>query len=376
MRLGILSDFAEEGWPSMDLCAEMLSYHLREDFETRLALVDVRPAFRPRLQRLPWLGQKSAAFNADRLLNRLWDYPRHARRRRADADVFHVVDHSYAQLVLELPANRTGLYCHDLDTFRCLLAPSEEPRPRWFRAMARRILNGFQKAAVVFHSTAFVREQIVRHQLLDPAKLIQAPLGFAPEFRPDPPGDARAENILTSLGDRPYVLHVGSCIPRKRLDVLLKVLARLRADRPDLRLVKVSGAWSPDERHLIGNLGLTDNITYVSGISRRALACLYRGAALVMMPSEAEGFGIPVLEALACGTRVLASDLAVFREVAGPAARYVPVGDVEAFTEAARAWLAEPDSADARKQRTAQAERFSWRRHAEIIGDAYLRLRA
>src|SRR5206468_3095008 len=112
---------------------------------------EVRPPFRNRLRRLA--GASGVARNADRLLNRMWDYPRYARGRVCDFDLFHVCDHSYSQLVHRLPAARTGVYCHDLDTFRCLLEPAAEPRPRWFRAMARHILRGMQKAAVVFYST-------------------------------------------------------------------------------------------------------------------------------------------------------------------------------------------------------------------------------
>jgi glycosyltransferase involved in cell wall biosynthesis len=373
-RLGFLRDFAEEHWPSMDLCGEMLFEHLQRDYRDRLTLVDLRPPFRRRWQRLPWVGRRRAAFNTDRLLNRLWDYPRHVHRHRSDADVFHLVDHSYAQILAELPAGRAGLYCHDLDTFRCLLTPREEPRPRWFRAMARRILNGFQRAAVVFHSTETVREQIVRHQLIDPAKLIQAPLGFAPEFRPDPPADAAAEAILQPIGGHPYVLHVGSCIPRKRIDVLLKLFARLRDRMRDLRLIKVGGEWTAEHRQLIERHQFADAVIHVSGIPRTTLAQLYRRAALVLMPSDAEGFGIPVLEALACGARVLASDLPVFRGVAGSAARYAPAGDVEAFVQAAAMWLQEGDQPGDTAARVTQANLFSWQRHAQIIGDAYLRL--
>jgi glycosyltransferase involved in cell wall biosynthesis len=372
-RLAILRDFTEEGWPSMDLCAEMLTEHLRRDFRDRLTPVEICPPFRRRLQRLPWLGRRRAAVNADRLLNRLWDYPRFARRRRADAEVFHVVDHSYSQLLEELPTERTGVYCHDLDTFRCVLTPADEPRPRWFRAMARRVLAGFRKAAIVFHSTETVREQIVRHRLIDPARLVHAPLGFAEEFRPDPTPDAMAQTILEPISGRPYLLHVGSCIPRKRIDVLLNMFARLRAEMPELRLVKVSGDWMPEHQEIIARRGLMDGITRVAGISRKTLACLYRNAALVLMPSEAEGFGIPVIEALACGARVLASDIRVFRDVAGAAARFAPVGDAEAFAAAAKNWLGESESGAALAQRIAQAGRFSWKRHAQIIGDAYLR---
>src|SRR5262249_48681405 len=154
-------------------------------------------------------------------------------------DLFHVVDHSYAQLLHGLPAERSGVFCHDLDTFRCLLQPEQEPRPRWFRLATRHILRGLQKAAVVFHTTTAVRREIERRGLLAPARLVQAPPGVAPEFTPEPTHPDSAADFLAVLGDAPFLLHVGRCVPRKRLDVLLDVFAAVRAHYPELRLVQV-----------------------------------------------------------------------------------------------------------------------------------------
>jgi glycosyltransferase involved in cell wall biosynthesis len=371
-RLALLGDFREEGWPSMDLCAEMLARHLRQDQAQRLTLVEGCPPFRARLQRLPLFGRRRAARNGDRLLNRLWDYPRHARRLHAGADLFHVVDHSYAQLLHALPAGTAGVYCHDLDTFRCVLEPAAEPRPRWFRVMARHILAGLQKAAVVFHSTAAVRAEIERHGLVNPSRLVHAPLGVAPEFRPTGPPHPDTLSLPSQLGGRPYVLHVGSNIPRKRIDVLLAVFARMHERLPDLCLVKVGGEWNATQRELVERQRLTDAVVCLAGVERATLAHLYRNASLVLMPSEAEGFGLPVLEALACGAAVLASDLPVFREVARDAAFYAPVGNVEAWTEIGLELLRNPVRAGSVSARVAQAAQFSWQRHAEIIADAYL----
>src|SRR5205823_1258570 len=223
-------------------------------------------------------------------------------------DLFHVVDHSYAQLVHTLPPERTGVYCHDLDAFRCLLEPSREPRPRWFRAIARRILHGLQKAAIVFHSTLAIRRQMERFGLIDPQRLVHAPYGISPEFTED-----SSEHDESPAS--PFLLHVGSCIPRKRMDVLLNVFAEARNDYPELRLVKVGGPWLPEQREQIDRLGIAAAITQLTGVSRDTIARLYRQAALVLIPSEAEGFGLPVIEALACGSVVVASVLAVLREV-------------------------------------------------------------
>ena len=192
------------------------------------------PPFRKRFSRIPWLGRRRAAFNADRLLNRLWDYPRRLRNRAAEFDLFHVCDHSYAQLVHALPAERTGVYCHDLDAFRCLLEPARERRPRWFCAAARHVLRGLQKAALVFYSTGWVRERIDAHGLIDPGRLVHAPPGVSPEFTACPEELDQAAPFPAPEG-RPFLLHVGSCIPRKRIDVLLSVFARMRRAVPGSR---------------------------------------------------------------------------------------------------------------------------------------------
>ena len=167
----------------------------------------VCPPFRRLLTHLPVAGRRQAAFNVDRLINRFIHFPRHAHRRTPRFDLFHVVDHTYAQLVHALPRDRVGVYCHDIDAFLCLIDPARYPRPRWFRALARRILTGLQKAAVVFHSTGSVREQITRHGLIDPGKLVHAPYGVAAEFtpparrprsRPGSPGSAAGRGCYTS----------------------------------------------------------------------------------------------------------------------------------------------------------------------------------
>jgi glycosyltransferase involved in cell wall biosynthesis len=373
-RLAVVRDYPEEGWPSMDLAGEMLLQELGGGIAGPLQAREICPPFRRRAGRLPLLGPHPMAFNADRLVNRFWDYPRHLWRRRGDYDLFHVVDHSYAHLVHDLPARRTGVYCHDLDTFRCLLEPHRDPRPRWFRALVRRALAGLQRAAVVFHSTQIVRREIERHRLVDPAHLVCAPYGVSPEFTPDAADPEPLPAPVAALAGAPFLLHVGSCIPRKRIDVLLDVFAAVRRQVPGLRLVKVGCDWSRAQRERIDRLGLAADIVPLHGLSRCEIAALYRAAAVVLLPSEAEGFGLPVIEALACGGRVIASDLPVLHEVGGAAAVYCPVGDVAAWAEAVSRLVTDPAAAPERAARLAQASRYTWASHARVIVEAYRRL--
>ena len=118
LRVAIIADYLEEGWPSMDLVADMLMEHLASEHAGAVDATLVRPPMRRRASRL-FAGARSF----DRVLARFFDYPRALRRSAARFDVYHVVDHSYAHLVHALPAERTLVTCHDLDTFRSILEP-------------------------------------------------------------------------------------------------------------------------------------------------------------------------------------------------------------------------------------------------------------
>lgn len=374
-KLGVIFDYPEEGWHSMDLCAQMLVQSLKIEYNEQIETVPICSPFNCRLQRLPFLKSKHCAFNADRLINRFWDYPRYLKRQAKQFDLFHVSDHTYAQLVHVLPPERTGVFCHDIDAFRSLVEPQQEPRPGWYKAMSRRILEGLQKAAVVFYSTEVVRNQIEHYKLVDPSKLLQVPYGISQEFNYISKGSASLDEIVfQKIADKPFILHVGSCIPRKRIDILLEVFAGLRESNPDLQLVKVSGEWTQDQQQQIERLNLGTAIVHLHNLERTEIATLYRHASLVLITSEAEGFGLPLIEAIACGTIVVASDIPVLQEVGGTAAVYCSISDIPTWVNTANNLLKNPDTAPSLNLRLAQAKKYSWSTHAQIIAQTYLQL--
>jgi glycosyltransferase involved in cell wall biosynthesis len=366
LRLSIVRDFRAEGWHSMDLCADELLAHLPQG----ITATDVAPAFRSVLGRLP--VSKGVGFNADRLLNRHLLLPKAVRRAAREADFVHVVDHSYAHLVNSVPDGRAGVYCHDLDAFRCILAPELEPRPLWFRRLAGRTLRGLNRAAVVFYNSAAVGRSLSEAGIVRPERLVHAPLGVADEFGPRPERPVE----LPGLPGEPFLLHVGSNIPRKRLDVLLDVFAGVRARIPGIRLVQVGGPWPAPLAERVEALGIGPSVTQLRGLTREQLAELYRRASAVLVTSEAEGFGLPVIEAMACGAVVVASDIPTLREAGGGGAIYCAVADVPGWVETVSGVLDSPEAAPAREVRAAQAARFTWAEHARIIGETYLRLAA
>ncbi len=345
----------------MDLVAHQLARHLPSagDF----APVTLRAPTTWRFVRVPGFASVPRVRTFDRLINRYRDYPRWLARHRDGIDVFHVIDHSYAHLVDVLPAGGTVVTCHDLDAFRPVLWPADEPRPRWFRALVERTLDGLRRAGRVACVSEAVRSELVAAGVVDASRARVVPNGVDAGMQPDPrrSADAAAGRLLGPA--RPAdILHVGSTIGRKRLDILLRAFAAIRAVRPEARLIRVGGL-APEQRALASMLGVDGAVVELPFVDRPVLAAIYRRSALVMLPSDREGFGLPVAEALACGTPVVASDIPSLRETGGAAAVYAPRGDAAAFARAALALLEGP-AGDRRQLGLQHAARFTWRRHA------------
>jgi glycosyltransferase involved in cell wall biosynthesis len=360
----------------MKLVGEMLCEHLQRDYANSFAATRLSPPLRRRFTRIRANGH---FFNADRLLNRFWDYQRWLQGRIEGFDLFHLVDHSYSQLLHHLPPDRTIVTCHDLDTFRCLLEPEIEPRSIPFRRMMTHVLNGFRQAALVVCDSVATRDELLAHELIAPERLRVIPLGVHPACtsEPDSAADVQATLLLgSSPAEAINLLHVGSTIKRKRIDVLLEVFAGVRREFPEARLIRVGGPFTADQLELVKRFKLQRAINVLPHLDRNVLAAIYRRAALVLLPSEREGFGLPVVEAMACGTPVMASDLPVLREVGGVAASYAPVADVSAWTESIGRLLCERDQQPEKwlGRRVAgkdQAAKFSWAEYTQKMIGVY-----
>ena len=181
------------------------------------------------------------------------------------------------------------------------------------------------------------------------------------------------------LGPRHFVelLHVGSTIPRKRIDVLLDVFAGLRAARPDLRLTRVGGPFTAEQRVRARDIGVLDAIHVLPFVDRATLGAVYRRSALALLTSDREGFGLPIVEALACGTPVVASDIPVLREVGSGAVTYCQVGVAGDWVDTILRLLRERETNAAawqarRAAGLARASDFSWSRYTEDVVARYL----
>ena len=178
----------------------------------------------------------------------------------------------------------------------------------------------------------------------------------------------------------PLLLYVGTEAPRKRVDALIHVLARLRhGSFPNAVLLKVGaasdGARREELRALAGALDVASGIRWLDRVSEQELVWLYNLALIYVSAAEREGFGLPLLEAMASGCPVVATDLPSHQEIVGRTGDLAPVGDEAAIERAVTTLLRESDRRETLAALAIErAALFTWRRTAETVATVYARL--
>ena len=196
-----------------------------------------------------------------------------------------------------------------------------------------------------------------------PDRIAVVPLGVGPEFFPEPPPVQEAVRARLAAGREGLILFCGSLEPRKDMPTLLRAFARVPAGRDRYRLVLAGGGGraSGEIASLVSRLGLDDAVALEGYLEVAQLRALYSAATLFVLPSRYEGFGLPVLEAMACGAPVIATNASSLPEVVGDAGLLVPPGDPGVLSEAMARVLQDPAlAADLRRRGFDRAKRFTW----------------
>jgi glycosyltransferase involved in cell wall biosynthesis len=193
-------------------------------------------------------------------------------------------------------------------------------------------------------------------------------LAVNPAFRPIP-DRAAITNVCRRFGLTPgnFILSVGVLEPRKNLPVLLRAYRRLRDEgfAHSLAIVGKRGWMFSSILAAVEALHLEDHVVFTDHLSDTDLPYVYNGAAVFVYPSIYEGFGLPALEALACGTPVVTSDVSSLPEIVGQAGLLVPPSDAGVLFDALKRILSEPElAASLAQQGTERAAQFSWQRTA------------
>ncbi|MEZ5988246.1 MAG: glycosyltransferase family 1 protein [Planctomycetota bacterium] len=245
---------------------------------------------------------------------------------------------------------------------------------RYARRITRRVVR---QADAILTVSRFSRDDIVERFGADPAKVRIVPNGIHPLFHADAPAADVERARREHAGGRPYLFAIGSALRRKNTDVLFPLLRRL-ADLGHDEVLVVSGLEGralEDRRRVARQVGVEDRVAFVGYLDWAELRALMTGAELCVYPSLAEGWGIPVVEALACGTPVATSDRTAMPEAGGDLARYFDPEKLDSIVAACDEALRGRDRF-ARDAARAHARAYSWRRCAEDTLAVYSELLA
>jgi glycosyltransferase involved in cell wall biosynthesis len=277
-------------------------------------------------------------------------------------DVNHITDHSYGLLALFLDANKTVVTCHDLIPLEYNKQSSALGKIRfWLNILA------MKKAKNIVAVSESTKKAILKY-LDHKGKITVIYNGVDSTFRPLSIEKKKMIRSDLKIGQKEkLLLHVGSSYPVKNVMIILRVLLRLK----DYRLIKI-GALNKDDIAFIKKNGLEKRIVNFKNIDTERLNGIYNIADIFIFPSFAEGFGLPVLEAMSCGVPVICSNTSSLPEVGGTAASYFDPNDEDEILEL----IKEIDShEELRKDMInngfAQIEKFSWDKHASKLLQLY-----
>ncbi len=352
IKIILLRDLPSERWFSMDRYAESLA----------AALQSVAPECYQISMPLPPDQWRSTY---GQLVGRLLRYPLWARSLRAD--LFHIVDHSYAHLLLALDPVRTIVTVHDLAPLHFRGKRLGLSTLAWNAAW-----RGLQRAQHVIVDSQFIARELQTVLRLPPECVHHVPLAVSEQFAPMPASAVAALRAQYLGGADFLVLHVGSTQPRKNLPTLLMAVAQLRARRLRVRLLQIGGQPTATLRRLIEQAQLGEHVTFAGAVPEELLPAYYNAADLFIFPSLYEGFGLPILEAMACGTPVVASNATSLPAVVGEAGLLVEPLNTDALAEQIACLLHDESLLhDLRERGLQRARSFTWERSAQAAMSAY-----
>lgn len=310
----------------------------------------------------PWLRQIPGAYQARRWL----EQRRFDQGQPAAIDLYH--EPSLWPLEFEGP---TVMTLHDLTH---LHYPSTQP-PARLKEIERRLGAGVEQARLILTDSQFIADEAQDYFGLPRDRFVVAPLGVAPRFHPREHAELEHSLAVHGLQPQGYFLCVGTLEPRKNLSQALQAHEQLPPalrQRYPLLIVGMAGWEQGQFSDTLQKALASGHVRLLGYLPDEQVAQLVAGARALIFPSLYEGFGLPVLEAMASGTPVVVTRRSAMPEVAGMAGNYVEPGDVHGLNSTMLRLIDdEPHWQACREAGLQQAGRFSWRHCAQITARTY-----
>lgn len=300
-----------------------------------------------------------------------WRYPKAISQM--DADIFHIVDQTDAHIVrwIRKAGKPTVVTCHDLVQ---LIQPEKESRlPQLSLAVWRYSVRGMCQANQVVAVSSNTAKDIQRFLDIPSDRVTVALNGVEPHFRIL--SDQRVDSLRQQNSVSPdtiCLLHVGGNHQRKNIIGVLQVLAKLKALGLPVCLWKVGEDFTPEQKTFIREHQLEKSIVHFKDPDKATLVVIYNAADILLSPSLYEGFGLTIVEAMACGTPVITSNVSSLPEVTGDAAILVDPADIKAMVDAViRLSENKKYAKELAHKGLLRAQSLSWNKTAKLIAMTY-----
>jgi glycosyltransferase involved in cell wall biosynthesis len=323
----------------MDRYASRLTEHLRRyatDLEIRLSgqiaslTTDDSPRNRSGPFPIPLLPAPGLQ-EARRYFSRYLRYPRRVRAQQAE--LVHVLDHSYAHVLRSVRRVPTVITVHDLLPVLTVERGAERIRDRIRNRLLEWVLNALRRADAWIVATEWMRGEL-GNWLGHEERIHVIPYGVDDGFFSGSHETREETRKRLDIPQKAFVvLHVGSVGPRKNLAAVIAAVHGLRASGMDAWLLQVGGTLTPDQKDDLAARGIAGRVRSVGEAAEPELRSAYRASDVLLFPSHYEGFGFPVLEAMASEIPVVTSGAGGLAEVAGDAAIVVGGREVEPYDQ-------------------------------------------
>ena len=364
----LFRDFQEDRRVSMEIYADELAGALAAHCGDLLRIAQYRPRIPSMVSALPVSEHQRMR------IARYASYP--LQVRNCQGDINHVIEHGYGHLLYGLVPERTIVTVHDL--IPLLLWKGEirgiaEGRRPWLSEISLRALKRAAHLIAISEST---KRDLIRHIGCDPSRVSVVYWGVHQRFRPyDQPARLRFRSELGMPGPDAHVVLITDSGFYKNSETSLRVAAHLRGRCPRPIVLARRGAPSAAWDSAVRQAGMEDRVIAVPHLPTERMPELYNAVDCLLFPSWYEGFGLPPLEAMACGIPVVTSNGASLQEAVGEAAFTAAPDDVGSLAEGIRILLEDSEKRlEQIEKGLRQAAKFSWAQAAHVTAQIYQNL--